>query len=207
MEYFTLFMEEAKIFFIQNGAWGLFILSFAEASFFPIPPDAVLLPLSIFSHDMALYYAAVTSFASTLGGVFGYFIGAKAGRPILYRFIKQDNFHKIEEMFARYGGWAVAVAGFTPIPYKVFTIASGVFHMRFTTFFIAAFLSRSARFFLEAIVIYIMGEDALSYINELLGPGSFILAIACAIVYFIAKRLYRKNKEILTKDTSKDRMR
>ena len=74
-----------------------------------------------------LIYAAITSIASTLGGIFGYLIGKRAGRPILSRFIKEENFHKIEDMFARYGGWAVAVAGFTPIPYKVFTIASGYF--------------------------------------------------------------------------------
>lgn len=191
MEYFTLFMEEAKNFFIQNGAWGLFVLSFAEASFFPIPPDAVLLPLSIFSPSKALYYAAITSFASTLGGAFGYFIGARAGRPILHRFIKDDNFHKIEDAFIRYGGWAVAVAGFTPIPYKVFSIASGAFHMRFATFFIAAFISRSARFFLEAAVVYAMGEDAISYINELLGPGSFALVAVFAAIYFVIKRFWK----------------
>ena len=128
-------------FFIQNGAWGLFILAFTEASFFPIPPDIVLLPLGLLSPARVLYYAAITSIASTLGGIFGYFIGVRAGRPILSRFIKENNFHKIEEMFDRYGGWAVAVAGFTPIPYKVFTIASGVFHMDFTTFVLQLFLA------------------------------------------------------------------
>jgi len=193
MEDIFYFIEGTKDFFVQNGAWGLFIFSFLEASFFPVPPDAVLLPLSIFSPDKAIYYAAITSLASTFGGVFGYFIGAKAGRPILYRFIKQNNFHKIEDMFARYDGWAVAIAGFTPIPYKVFTIASGVFHMRFATFFIAAFLSRSARFFIEGAVIYSMGEKALIYINELLGPGSFVLVAVCAVIYFIVKKLNRNN--------------
>ena len=188
MEGISYFIEGTKEFFIQNGAWGLFILAFTEASFFPIPPDIVLLPLALLSPEKALYYAAITSAASTLGGIFGYLIGIRAGRPILSKFIKENNFHKIEEMFSRYGGWAVAVAGFTPIPYKVFTIASGVFHMKFITFFIAAVLSRSARFFLEGIIILAMGEKAVSYINRFLGPGSFVLLAVVALLYFLFKK-------------------
>jgi membrane protein YqaA with SNARE-associated domain/membrane-associated phospholipid phosphatase len=188
MEGISYFIEGTKDFFIQNGAWGLFILAFTEASFFPIPPDIVLLPLALISPGRALYYAAITSAASTLGGIFGYLIGVRAGRPILSRFIKENNFHKIEEMFSRYGGWAVAVAGFTPIPYKVFTIASGVFHMNFTTFFIATILSRSARFFLEGAIILAMGEEAMAYINRFLGPGSFILLAVVALLYFLLQK-------------------
>lgn len=188
MESILLFFEGTKDFFIQNGALGLFILSFTEASFFPIPPDIVLLPLALISPGKALYYAAITSVASTLGGVFGYLIGKRAGRPILSRFIKDENFHKIEDMFSRYGGWAVAVAGFTPIPYKVFTIASGVFRMNFTTFFIATVLSRSARFFLEGTIILAMGENAMAYINKLLGPGSFIMLAVVALLYFLIQK-------------------
>lgn len=182
------FLEGTKEFFIQNGAWGLFILSFTEASFFPIPPDIVLLPLALISPEKALYYAAITSVASTLGGVFGYLIGKRAGRPILSRFIKEENFHKIEDMFSRYGGWAVAVAGFTPIPYKVFTIASGVFDMSFTTFFIATVLSRSARFFLEGAFILALGENAMAYIDRFLGPGSFVLLAVAALLYFLIQK-------------------
>lgn len=188
MEDILYFIEGTKDFFIQNGAWGLFILAFTEASFFPIPPDVVLLPLALFSPGRALYYALITSAASTLGGIFGYLLGKKAGRPILSRFVKEKNFKKIEAMFSRYGGWAVAVAGFTPIPYKVFTIASGVFHMNFATFFIATILSRSARFFLEGIVVLSMGEDAMVYVNRLLGPGSFALLAAAALIYFLIKK-------------------
>ncbi|MDD4569323.1 MAG: VTT domain-containing protein [Tepidanaerobacteraceae bacterium] len=188
MEGISYFIEGTKDFFIQNGAWGLFILAFTEASFFPVPPDIVLLPLVLFSPGRALYYATVTSAASSLGGIFGYLIGVRAGRPILSRLIKKKNFHKMEAMFSRYGGWAVAVAGFTPIPYKVFTIASGVFHMKFTTFFIATLLSRSARFFLEGIIILAMGEKAVSYINRFLGPGSFVLLAVVAFLYFLLKK-------------------
>jgi len=188
MEGIFYFFEGTKDFFIQNGALGLFILAFTEASFFPIPPDIVLLPLAIISPGKALYYAAITSTASTLGGVFGYLIGKRAGRPILSRFIKEENFHKIEDMFSLYGGWAVAVAGFTPIPYKVFTIASGVFGMHFTTFFIATVLSRSARFFLEGAIILAMGDKAKEYIDRFLGPGSFILLAVVALLCFLIKK-------------------
>jgi membrane protein YqaA with SNARE-associated domain/membrane-associated phospholipid phosphatase len=188
MEGISYFIEGTKEFFIQNGAWGLFILAFTEASFFPIPPDIVLLPLALISPGRALYYAAITSVASSLGGVFGYLIGIRAGRPILSRFIKENNFHKMEAMFSRYGGWAVAVAGFTPIPYKVFTIASGVFHMNLSTFIIATVLSRSARFFLEGAIVLAMGEEAIAYINRFLGPGSFVLLAVTAVLYFLIKK-------------------
>lgn len=182
------FIAGTKDFFLQNGAIGLFILAFAEASFFPVPPDIVLIPLTIMSPARGLYYAAITSIASTLGGLFGYFIGIRAGRPVLSRFVKENNIQKIEDMFACYGGWAVAVAGFTPIPYKVFTIASGVFRMNLTTFFIAALLSRSARFFMESAIIMAMGENAMVYINKLLGPGSFLLAVVALVIYIMVKK-------------------
>jgi len=182
------FIEGTKDFFIQNGALGLFILAFTEASFFPIPPDIVLLPLSILAPKKALYYAIITSIASILGGVFGYYIGIRAGRPLLLRFIKEENIQKIEAMFSKYGGWAVGVAGFTPIPYKVFTIASGVFHMNFSIFVLATVLSRSARFFIEGIVVMALGERALIYINKFLGPGSFIIAGVAVIFYLIFKK-------------------
>lgn len=188
MEGVLIFIDAAKEFFIQNGAWGLFILAFTEASFFPVPPDIVLLPLALITPSRALYYAAITSIASSLGGIFGYLIGLRAGRPILSRYINENNFYKIEKMFAQYGGWAVGIAGFTPIPYKVFTIASGVFHMDFSTFFIATILSRSARFFLVAAFVLIMGEGAMTYIGRLLGPGSFILLAVVAVLYMIISR-------------------
>ncbi|HHY05043.1 MAG TPA: hypothetical protein GX534_07655, partial [Thermoanaerobacterales bacterium] len=97
------FINETKEFFIQNGALGLFILAFAEASFFPIPPDIVLIPLSIMSPRRAIYYSSMTSLASTLGGVFGYIIGARAGRPILFKIIKKYNLSKIEHIFKEHG--------------------------------------------------------------------------------------------------------
>lgn len=85
MDNILYFIEGAKEFFIQNGALGLFILAFAEASFFPIPPDIILLPLALISPKRALYYAAITSIASVLGGIFGYLIGTRAGRPVFYQ--------------------------------------------------------------------------------------------------------------------------
>ncbi len=200
MEAVIELIEWTKDFFLENGAFGLFILSFAEASFFPVPPDIVLIPLAIISPKRALYYSAVAALSSTLGGIFGYLIGVRAGRPLLSKFAKGKRFKEIETMFSRYGGWAVAIAGFTPIPYKAFTIASGVFRMKITTFVTAAFLSRSARFFLEGAIIVAMGESAQIYINKLLGPGSFILIFVVAAAYYVMK----KNK--ITFDFSRFKM-
>lgn len=182
-------IEFAKDFFLENGAFGLFIMAFAEASFFPVPPDIVLIPLALICPKRAFYYSAITALSSTLGGIFGYLIGVRAGRPFLSKFAKGKRFREIEIMFSRYGGWAVAIAGFTPIPYKVFTIASGVFRMKVTTFITAAFLSRSARFFIEGAIIVAMGDNAQIYINKLLGPGSFILTGVVAAAYYIIKKI------------------
>lgn len=182
------FLEGTKDFFLQNGATGLFIISFAEAFFFPIPPDVVLIPLSVLSPGKALFYAGITSIASALGGVLSYFIGNRAGRPILLRFAREDSIKKMEDLFYRYGAWAVAIAGFTPIPDKVFNLACGVFGMNLATFFIVLLLSKSARFFLESGIVMAMGENAMTYINKLLGPGSFILVAVAAIIYIVAKK-------------------
>lgn len=135
----------------------------------------------------SFYYALITSIGSMLGGVFGYFLGVRAGRPLLIRFVKGRNFDRLEGMFRRYGGWAVAIAGFTPIPYKVFTIAAGVFRIDLITFFIAVLLSRSARFFLEAALVVSMGEKAPELIDRILGPGSFLVVASIAVVYLAFK--------------------
>lgn len=188
MNYILNLIIEMKSFFMEAKALGLFILAFAEASFFPIPPDIVLIPLSIITPKRAIYFSIVTAVGSTLGGVFGYFIGVRAGRPILTRFIKSDNLEKMEDMFRHYGGWAVGIAGFTPLPYKLFTIASGVFRMNFTSFFIASFLSRSARFLIEGITCMVLGKNAYTYIDKLLGPTSFLIVAVVGLIYLLLNK-------------------
>ncbi|MGB9812088.1 MAG: VTT domain-containing protein [Thermovenabulum sp.] len=184
---------------IQNSVLGLFVLSFAEASFFPVPPDLILIPLCFAHIENSFFYALIASLASALGGLFGYFLGTRAGRKLLLRFISSSKIEIIEENFKKYGAWAVAVAGFTPIPYKVFTIASGIFRMDIFTFFIAALLSRSARFFLEAFIVISFGEKAEYFVNKVLGPGSFIAIMLVFGIYYVCTRigLFAKTKKRL----------
>ena len=124
-------------------------LSFAESSFFPIPPDVMLMPMSLARPERWVRYALLTTIASVLGGVAGYFLGVWA-----YEWLEStitggyaDKFEQAKNLFNAWGPWAVLVAGFSPIPYKLFTITAGLLSMAFLPFLIASIVGRGARFF------------------------------------------------------------
>lgn len=181
------FFESSAEYFMEFGIWGLLAISFMESSFFPIPPDLVLVPLALLNPDMALWYALATTIASVFGGVFGYYIGRKAGRPVLRRFVCAEKVEKIDGMLRRYGGWAVAIAGFTPIPYKVFTIAAGVSGINMGTFILASFLGRGARFFLEGLVIMALGAKAGEFLDKYMEAGTIIITVILALGFLLYK--------------------
>ena len=159
----------------RSAQWALFGLSFAEASFFPVPPDVLLMAMAIGKPRRALRFALVCLAGSLLGGLFGYLLGyqfhALIGKPIIDLYSAGDQYEKVRELFETWNVFAVAVAGFTPIPFKVFTIAAGAFRVNLLTFFLAAAASRSARFFLVAGLIYYFGpavqEKIDRYFNQL----------------------------------------
>lgn len=181
------FIQQSLEFFQVYGPLGLFLMSFAESSFFPVPPDVLLIAMSLGAPQMALWYALICSVASVLGGIGGYFIGTKAGRPLLTRWVSVQRIAKIEGLFQRYGGWAVAIAGFTPIPYKVFTIGAGVFRINFTVFIVASLISRSARFFLEGLLIYFLGSTAKYILTNYLDLITFGFAGLVLLVYLLLR--------------------
>ena len=152
------------------GAWALFLLAFAESSFFPIPPDPLLIALAVARPRSALKFALVCSIGSVLGGCFGYLIGwqfmAAIGDRIVALYGLTEKVAYIEAMYNQYDAWAVAIAGFTPIPYKVFTIAAGAFKINFPVFVIASMLSRSARFFIVGGLIRVFGEKIQAVIEK-----------------------------------------
>src|SRR5690606_27734878 len=115
---------------------SLFWLSFVESIFFPIPPDVVLLPLSALRPDGAPLYGLLATVGSVSGAAIGYAFGLWGGRPLLQRFVSGERIHQVETLFQRYDGWAIGIAGFTPIPYKVFTLAAGVFRLSIPRFLI-----------------------------------------------------------------------
>ncbi len=181
MEWF----KSSAALFLQYGTLGLFLLAFAESSFFPVPPDLILIPLALLSPELALWYAFVTTLSSVLGGLFGYYIGQRAGRPLLERFVSKGRMEQVDAMFAKYGSWAVAIAGFTPIPYKVFTIASGVSRINRTTFITSSILGRGARFFLEGIIIMLLGAKAKQFLEQYLEIATIVLTLIVLVGYLI----------------------
>ncbi len=139
------------------GTTALFCIAFAESSFFPIPPDVLLIALALLKPEWAMLYALVCSVGSVVGGMFGYYLGIKGGRPLLMRLFNAEKISLVEHYYHKYDIWAVGIAGFTPIPYKVFTISAGVFSLHFRRFMLVSAVSRSARFFLVGGVIALFG--------------------------------------------------
>jgi membrane protein YqaA with SNARE-associated domain len=166
-------MEWALDVFGRFGAAGLFVVAFAESSFFPVPPDVMLLPMCIAHPRAAIWYAAITTASSVLGAAFGYLVGARGGRPLLLKFTDEQGLRTVQRLFDKYGGWAVGIAAFTPIPYKVFTIASGIFRVRLIPFFTASIIGRGSRFFLETALAVKYGDA----FREMIGPKFEIITL------------------------------
>ena len=148
------------------GAYGLFVLAFIESSFFPVPPDLVLIALSLAEPSLALYFALICTIGSVLGAMFGYGIGYYGGKPILIKLFSESKVNKVHKLFQKYEAWAIFIAGFTPIPYKVFTIAGGAFYVNFKKFVIASVFSRGLRFFIEAVLIIYFGDVIVGFLSK-----------------------------------------
>ena len=164
------------------GSWALFLLAFSESSFFPIPPDVLLIALAVAVPRKAMRFALICSVGSVLGGCFGYLIGwqfmGSIGAKIVVFYGLDDKVDYIGNLYRNYDAWAIGIAGFTPIPYKVFTIAAGMFKINFAVFIVASFISRSARFFLVGGLIYLFGPRIQLFIEKYFN----ILAVAFTIL-------------------------
>ncbi|NOS35464.1 MAG: DedA family protein [Deltaproteobacteria bacterium] len=164
------------------GSVALFVLAFAESSFFPIPPDVLLIALAISIPARSFRYALICSVGSLLGGMFGYLIGymfmGGVGDRIIEIYHFRDNYEYIQKLYREYDAWAVGIAGFTPIPYKVFTITAGAFKIDFWVFAIASAVSRGARFFIVGGIIYYYGESIKRFIDRYFN----ILSIAFVVI-------------------------
>ena len=167
------------------GTYALFLIAFVESSFFPIPPDVLLIALSIISPQIAMFYATVCTVGSVTGGAFGYLIGLKGGRPILERFFAHEKIVLVHNYFEKYEAWAIGIAAFTPIPYKVFTIAAGVFYINFKKFMLVSILGRGGRFFIVAGLIMLFGAEIKHFIqkNYDLFPIIHITLLIGALIY------------------------
>jgi len=152
------------------GTPALGTLAFAESSFFPIPPDVLLIALALGKPKRSLLYALVAAVFSVLGGMLGYLIGYcvwEAVNEFFFAYVfSEEIFMKVKDLYNEWAFWAVFTAGFTPIPYKVFTITAGVTTISFPMFVVASAISRSARFFLVAGLIYLFGPPIKRYIDK-----------------------------------------
>lgn len=149
-----------------HGTAALGLIAFAESSFFPIPPDVLLIALSLGRPDLAFWYAAVSTVGSVAGGAAGYAIGYWGGRPVVEWLFGRSKVELVHRLFQKYEAWAVGIAGFTPIPYKVFTIGAGVFYVNFRVFILSSVISRGARFFLVAALLFAFGPPIRQFIEQ-----------------------------------------
>ena len=175
-----------------HGTWALFIIAFAESSFFPIPPDVLLIALCLGRPDQALWFATVCSIASVLGGILGYFIGLYGGRPLLVKMFGEKRLIPVQRYYDKYDAWAIGIAGLTPIPYKVFTISAGAFRINFKIFVVASVLSRSARFFVVAGLIYLYGEPVRDFIEKYLDWLSIGFVVVLLFGFWVINRRVRR---------------
>ena len=172
----------------RHATYYLAVLSFAESSFFPIPPDVMLAPMTLARPKHAWRLALITTLASVLGGAAGYLIGAfaiDAVAPLIEAAGYQPAYERAQDWFDRYGFYAVLAAGFSPIPYKVFTIAAGAVGLLMPVFLVASIIGRGARFYLVAGLIAWGGEpmerkirqhvDILGWLFVALLIGGFVL--------------------------------
>lgn len=156
----------------KSGAAALFGISFAESSVFPIPPDPLLLALALGRPKKALLFAAICTAGSILGGMLGYALGWFVWDVVGDFFfnhvpgVTPESFGVVQTWYHRWGFWAVFLAGFTPLPYKVFTLASGVFQIAFPVFLLASSISRGARFFMVAGLVYLYGPPIQAFIDR-----------------------------------------
>lgn len=177
----------------RHSTSALALISFAESSFFPIPPDVLLMPLCLGKRSRAWFYATVCTAASVLGGVAGWLIGWgawEATSDFWFRYIPgftPEKFAKVESWYAEWGVWVVFIAALTPIPYKVFTIAGGVFHMAIVPFIIASFIGRGLRFYAEAALMYAFGHKVLPLVDRYFNLLCIVFVLLLAGGFYLVK--------------------
>jgi membrane protein YqaA with SNARE-associated domain len=163
-------------------------LSFAESSFFPVPPDVMLIPMSAARPERAMYFALLTTLTSVLGGVAGYLIGFlafEAIEPWVVQVGYGDALERAKAAFEQWGVWIIFIAGFSPIPYKIFTLSAGALAMPFLPFVLASIIGRGGRFFLVAALVRWLGPGMLPTVRryvESLGWASVVLIALLVVV-------------------------
>ncbi len=184
------------------GAYALFFLAFIEASFFPIPPDVLLIALCLGLRSKSFYFVFICALGSTLGAIFGYSIGyflwwnssqefsqfAKFFFNIIPGF-STEIFYEIKQKYEEWNFWVIFVSGFTPIPFKVFTISAGAFNINFNLFLLASLIARATRFIIIGALIWRFGEPIRSFIDKYFNILAFLFSFLLIGSFFIIKYL------------------
>ena len=177
----------------KNAKWYLSLISFAESSFFPIPPDLLLIPMALASKTKAIFYAFICTFSSVLGGILGYAIGYyfynTLGIYIVEFYHLENSFSVFEDYYKEFGILIVLGAGITPFPYKFITIASGVFGLNIFLFIIVSIIGRGFRFYLVAILLYYFGEKIKLIIDRYFNVLTIVFFILLVGSVFIIRFL------------------
>ena len=170
---------------------GLAIIAFAESSFFPIPPDVIMIPLALINPAFAIFYGIITTISSVIGGMFGYFIGLKGGKPLVNKFISEEKLYKVKLYYNQYDVWAIIIAGLTPIPYKLFTISAGLFDLKFTRFVIASLIGRGSRFLTVGTLIFFFGVQIKEFLTNYLELATIAFSVLLIGGFFVINKLLK----------------
>jgi membrane protein YqaA with SNARE-associated domain len=177
----------------RHAAWILGGVSFAESSFFPVPPDAMLIPMALARPDRAFFFAAVCTLASVTGGLLGYFIGAElyatVGQWLISLYGYGDKVEAFRDAYAHYGAWIILLKGLTPIPYKIVTITSGFAGFNIGLFIVLSVITRGVRFYLLAFLLNRYGDRARHIIEKHLGLWTAIFLLVLVIGFVVVVRL------------------
>jgi membrane protein YqaA with SNARE-associated domain len=174
----------------RRAPWYLGAMSFAESSFFPIPPDVMLAPMTLAQPRMWWRYALLTTVTSVLGGLAGFIIGyfaLEAITPLLQRVGYWDTYLTASAWFERWGFWAIFVAGFTPIPFKVFTIAAGAANMALLPFVLGATIGRGARFFLVTWLVRSVGPGIEPHLRRHIDMIGWVCVVLVVVAYLMLR--------------------
>jgi membrane protein YqaA with SNARE-associated domain len=184
-------VEWTKENFLPLGGFGLFLLAFMEASFFPVPPDILLIILSLSEPENIGLFVLVCTLGSVLGGMFGYGLGYFFKYAFVEKLFSKEKIAKVHRLYEKHGVLAVFIGGFTPIPFKLITISAGLFYIDFLKFVIVALLSRGLRFSIVGGLLYFFNSAVKNFIENYLGVVSLFVVFIVLLGYWI---IYKKLK-------------
>lgn len=192
-------MEELTSLLLEWGLLGLLVAAFTESFISPILPDLILIPLALAHHENAIWYGMFATMASVVGGIIGYWIGAKVGVQAARRMVPEKYLSQVQKYVAGNAVWAIWLAALSPIPYKFVSITAGALRVPLPVFLVASFFGRAKRFMIEGILIFYFGPAAIELFNRysnnvMIGSGVAIVII-CAIIYLV-KRAKKKSLSV-----------